>query len=136
MPLQRHSFAAVSLLVFWSFSLTLCGDIAKQNIDIVTNDASEIDFIKNDANEIGDVATKNRDMNKNGVCKVDNVDGLCSGEMSLGEKSEKIKVVHPGCKKFRLIDFNATSPTLIYLESRGRLGNQVRSYKNGLDLFY
>ena len=104
------SNSLVAVTLFWLFTLGL-GNIA-QNSDKVINDASKNDVIDNDAAR---------------VCEIDKVDGLCSQE-TLGERynANKIKVVNSNCKKFRLSDFNSTSPTVIYLESRGRLGNQVR----------
>ena len=104
------SNSLVAVTLFWLFTLSL-GNIA-QSSDNVINDAAKNDVIDNDAER---------------VCEIDDVDGLCSQE-TLGERynANKIKVVNSNCKKFRLSDFNSTSPTVIYLESRGRLGNQVR----------
>ena len=55
------------------------------------------------------------------------VDGKLVDEKSGNANMETPKKPYPGCKKFRVTDFNETSPSIVYLESRGRLGNQVRS---------
>ena len=76
------------------------------------------------------------------VCDADSVDSFCRQKSLVNENSVDEKLVdeksedgnmetpkkpYPGCKKFRVTDFNETSPSIVYLESRGRLGNQVRS---------
>ena len=64
------------------------------------------------------------------VCDADSVDSFCRQKNSVDESGvgdDPPKKPHPGCKKFRVTDFNETSPSILYLESRGRLGNQVRN---------
>ena len=104
------SNSLIAVTLFWLFTLSL-SDIALNSVDFKSDAAK--------ANVIDDDAAR--------VCDIDSVDGLCSQE-TLGERynGNKIKVINSNCKKFRLSDFNSSSPTVIYLESRGRLGNQVR----------
>ena len=66
----------------------------------------------------GSASTSDDDSNADG--------GLCRPKQNdidaeFPEKRQK----HPNCRKFRVTDFNPDSPSIFYMESRGRLGNQV-----------
>ena len=52
--------------------------------------------------------------------------GLCRPKQNdLDAEFPEKRQKHPNCRKFRVTDFNPDSPTIFYMESRGRLGNQV-----------
>ncbi len=61
----------------------------------------------------------------NSVCDADSdVEKSCRHNVD-AEIDRKPKKPFPGCRKFSLTDFEPDAPTIVYLESRGRLGNQV-----------
>lgn len=79
---------------------------------------------------------------EDGVC---DLDGLCGNKINVEsddvesrdsasdrndvkDEFEEKRKKYPNCKMFKKSDYNASSPTLIYMESRGRLGNQVNKY--------
>ena len=65
----------------------------------------------------------------NSVCDADNsdVEKSCrqKADVEIETDRKPVKKPFPGCRKFSLTDFDPDSPTIVYLESRGRLGNQV-----------
>ena len=79
---------------------------------------------------------------EDGVC---DLDGLCGNKINVEsddvesrdsasdrndvkDEFEEKRKKYPNCKMFKKSDYNASSPTLIYMESMGRLGNQVNKY--------